>query len=204
MGEPIQTPIVGANLREFFRLVGSVSPELEGSVVPTVLVGDLSGGSPAVRTRHAAAQIAITPTGTNLAFFEFSCTDPNTLGVVTDIWVSSDAANDELLMASASTILTVGKTAAVKRFRDARVRVNDLVPAFDFFGEAVAGGVIAANIVSGKWSLGAANLLTHLEPKRWAILGTRAPTLASGLTFCGSTLLAKVTVTIEWDEFQLP
>lgn len=209
MGEPIQNPLVGESLREFFRLVGGVRPELELGILGTVTVGDLSGSAPPVHRRHASAQGAQVAAAAQFAFFELSVLDPNTLAVITDVYAFSTAADDQLRLASSSGIV-VGGTVHTARMTDARVRTTHALfaggtpPAYVFQSASLAGGPIANNLAQGRWSMGAARNTLHVQPRGLVLLGRSAPSLASGVSFSNDVAAATLVMTVEWDEYQLP
>ncbi len=210
MAEKIQLPIVGENLREFFRLTGSVRPELEEGVLPTVLVGDLSTSSAPVRRRHCAAQGSQVAAALQNAFFELSSNDPGTLAVVTDIYAFGTAASDELRIAYSSGIVVAG-TVQTARFTDARVRTPNALfgggtpPNFVLQSASLAGGAINNALVGGRFQLPiiADRRMLHIRP--WiAMLGSTSPNILSGLSLCNVVVAGELVVTIEWDEYQLP
>jgi hypothetical protein len=202
MAQDIQTPNVGSLLSEFFRLVGTVRPQLEEMVLPTVSIGDLSGSSPPVRRRHASAQGAQVAAAGQNAFFELAMLDPNTLAVVTDIYASSSSATDGLFVASSSGIVTgAGITTHTARYTDQRVR-GSAAPGYLFRSQSLAGGPIANNLVQMRFPLTTA--LLHIKPEGLVLLGAAAPSLAGGLTICQEDVAETLLMTIEWDEYQLP
>lgn len=211
MSQPIQTPNVGGLLTEFFRLVGTVRPELEEIVMPTILVGDLSGSSPPVARRHASAQGAQVAAAGQNAFFELAMLDPNTIAVVTDIFAFSTAASDQLRVASSGGILTGGATTCTARYTDERVRRSrpsgESFPGFIFRQQSLGGGPIAGNLVQSRFKiplLASTEPEFHYRPSGLVLRGSTAPSLSGGLTLCNDVVAATLVLGIEWDEYQLP
>lgn len=197
MSQPIQVPTVGTLLTEFFRLVGSVRPELEEVVIPTVLVGDLSGSAPPTRRRHASCVGGIAAAAAENAWFELSNSDPNTLAVITDVFAFATAADFLKVAFPTATLLAGGSTVVATSFTDSRVLPGG--PGFVLRQISQGGGSIG-NEERGRWivPVAANGLNLHLRPKGWVI---RTPTR---LTFSNVTAAGTMFLGLEWDEYQLP
>lgn len=208
MSELIQRPQVGENLREFFRLTGTVRPELDNFVHPSVIVGDLSASAAPVARRHASAQGVQVAAALQNAFFELSAADPNTLAVVTDIYAFA-LAQDQLHIAYSSGIV-VGGTVQTARYSDARVAtpnalfVGGTPPAYVLQSASLAGGPINNGLVAGRFAVPSTGVQLHLQPKGLVLLGSRAAGLASGIAFSNDSPAGTLVLTVEWDEYQLP
>lgn len=196
MSQPIQVPTVGALLTEFFRLVGSVRPELEEIVIPTVLVGDLSGSAPPVRRRHVSCVGGIAAAAAENAWFELFNSDKNTIAVITDVWAFASAADFLKVAFPTSTLLAGGSTTVASSFTDSRVPGT---PGFVLRQISQGGGSIG-NEERGRWivPVAANGLNLHLQPRGWVI----AP--PTRLTFSNVTAAGTMFLGLEWDEYQLP
>lgn len=166
----IQNPLVGSALQRLFGLQGRVSPHLEESVIPTVLVGDISqGGTPDVRRAAISGS-----TGAAVAA-EFTMAElqvpVGTLVKIEAFTVWAAAECTALVSFANQAVALVGVPA--RTFTDRRLFPMEPVGVW-----RIGTSVAAISPRQGAFRVFASSLL-RIEPKGWLIGGLPANLVGS-------------------------
>ena len=202
----IQNNRAGAALTDAFDLKGRVRVELEEFVVPTVLVADLSAGSPPAVQRTATAYFSQAAVGGQRACFQF-IVPGGTVAVIKRIsFYGIVTATDAWFLLFSAESAALGKPAneATKSFTDGRLQQTGAAPSSQLhYGHKIS--TLAAD-----WALplfmtdqtyGSAEAV--YEPKSGWVVGSGKPGVSSYLEGAFDGVNMAQAGVIEWEEFQV-
>lgn len=198
---------VAGRLREFFRLTGTVKPELEEFVLPTVLVGDLSNGAKPSTRRHAAVFADRGATVGEVPLFRLEIPG-GIIGVVTEWSFTSDTSAQVLRVNAGTTILDADLPTIIDPvFTDERLTLGA-----DAAGQPPAqlpGGVLLSGsrvaqlgTFQKRVTEGPNTFQSTQRPQGW-VIGSGTPDRFGFLEFAGEIVNLRTRLQIEWDEYQI-
>jgi len=204
LGIPIQDGgLLSGRLQRLLQLQGRVPLEVEGFVLPTIQVGDLSdSGIPAVR-RHVSTFVQQNAVVAENAIMRLDV-PPGVLCEIRNFSVFPDA-NVGMRIGWGSTLAAVDlpSVSGSTIFTDLRLGVlsqNPQVPAGVMtHGTSVAGLATFQKRLTASGTIGSE---LFFEPKGW-IIGSGRPVAFGFLEFGFDVVNTRVRMNIEWDEYQL-
>jgi len=203
----IGNPRVSEQLTRAFNLTGSVSPELDELVVPTVQVADISQSSPPGIQRTATSYFSQPAVGGQRACFQM-IVPGGTLAVIKRVsFFASDslAAADAWFLLFSAESAALGKPAsqATMSFTDGRLQQTGVVPSAQvWFGTKVS-------TLSADWALpmfyvdaalGSAS--AEYVPSAGWVVGSGKAGVSSYLEGAFDAVNEPQACVIEWEEFQ--
>ena len=199
MGIRIQRPNITAALQRLFRLTGNPQFELEPFVIGTVKLADLSVGSePAVR-RHVVSKFVQAPQSGERCLWRIEV-PPSVICVVTDLSVKPGSGSTNVFMAPTSEIASADlDLTAAASFTDGRLQF----PSLQEPAVSVVHGTRVTE-VPGVWQLSAVAIpdTAVWKPTGW-IIGSGTLDQFGFMEFGVSGGNQTITVTLEWDEYQI-
>lgn len=195
MPTQIQRPQVAELLTRFFRLTGRVRPSLDDVVIPTVQIGDLTGGATPPIIRSASAFAEPTKTAGERATWRLEA-PPGTLLDVKVIWVLNYDVESSLRVHFGTSIATPPDLAP-SRYTDGRITGSE-TPA-----GILLSGTQAGLLANYQWlqNFGAVARET-IYPNNW-IVGTGNPGTFGFLELQSTSANNLMALNLQWDEYQI-
>jgi hypothetical protein len=196
---PIQSPGVGSALTRLFRLTGIVRPRLEESVLPVVLVADISQPRTPEVLQSAHATFNQAAVAAESCVFRFEV-PPSVVARIDEVTLLAGPAATSvptvLAVNFGSTIAAPANT-ALKEFTDQRAIG---APAGVLtFGTSAAGLGVA---IRYRIPLLAGGLV--YRPRNWIVFGDQAAGLFGFLEFDASIVNTEFRVGLRWSELVSP